>query len=228
MKKIFFLFFYFVLCLSLNAKTEIDKAFQGRSRDDLKKKFTLYSPDMVNNQQVREEQFFNGFGCDGENISPKLVWAYAPKNTKSFAITIFDKDAKTGSGWWHWIVYNIPADINSVENGASNHEKIMPKGAIETINDYGTSGYGGVCVLNNEKHNYVITIYALNVDKLDLPKKATPAMVRYYINQHKIATATINVFYGKEIKKVFNTNKIVKQPKNTKNVVVEEGGKNEK
>lgn len=225
MKKIFILFFYFALCLSLNAKTEIDKAFQGRSQGNLKKKFTLYSSDMVNNQQVREEQFFNGFGCDGENISPKLVWTNAPKNAKSFAITIFDKDAKTGSGWWHWIVYNIPANVNLIENGASNHKKIMPKGAVETINDYGTKGYGGVCPLDNEKHNYVIMIYALDVDKLDLSKKATPAMVRYYINQHKITTATINAFYGKEAKKVFNTNKIVKQPKNTKNVVVEKGGK---
>ena len=225
MKKIFILFFYFALCLSLNAKNEIDKAFQGRSQGDLKKKFTLYSSDMINNQQVREEQFFNGFGCDGKNISPKLVWTNTPKNAKSFAITIFDKDAKTGSGWWHWIVYNILTDVNLIENGASNHKKIMPKDAVETINDYGTKGYGGVCVLDNEKHNYVITIYALDVDKLDLPKKATPAVVRYYINQHKIATATINAFYGKETKKVFNTNKIVKQPKNIKNVVVEEGGK---
>ena len=95
MKKIFILFFYFALCLSLNAKTEIDKAFQGRSQGNLKKKFTLYSSDMVNNQQVREEQFFNGFGCDGENISPKLVWTNAPKNAKSFAITIFDKDVQS-------------------------------------------------------------------------------------------------------------------------------------
>ncbi len=197
MRKIFFVILYLLLISPLNAKTEVDKAFRKRNSSELDKKasFTLYSPDIYQNQQIREEQVFNNFGCDGQNVSPRLVWRNAPNNVKSFAITMFNKDAKTGSGWWHWIVYNIPANINKIDEGASTNKKLLPKGAIQGINDYGKKQYGGACPPEREKHNYIITIYALNVEKLDLPRNSTPAMVSLYLNKHKIKIATINAFY---------------------------------
>ncbi len=194
MKKLVLFFLFILFSFQLNAKTEVDKAFRKRTKSTINK-FILYSPDIYDNRQIRDEQVFNGFGCEGKNISPKLVWRNAPADTKSFAITMYDKDAKTGSGWWHWIVYNIPANVTLLETGASETRKLMPKGAIQSLNDFGTKKYGGVCPPAGSKHNYIITIYALNVEKLDLPKNVMPAMVGYYINKHKIASTAIKAFY---------------------------------
>lgn len=180
----------------LDAKTEVDKAFRKRVQGPVSS-FTLYSPDIYKNTQIREEQVFNGFGCDGDNISPKLVWKNAPVGTKSFAITMYDPDAKTGSGWWHWIVYNIPANITSLEDDASEDKKLLPRGAIQGLNDYGVKGYGGVCPPAGSRHDYIITLYALDVKELNLPKNVMPAMVGYYLNKYKISTATIHAFYDR-------------------------------
>lgn len=227
MKKIFFLVLYLLLISPLNAKTEIDKAFKKRNSDKLNNKtFSLYSPDIYKDQQIREEQVFNGFDCNGQNISPKLIWQNAPSNTKSFAITMFDKDAKTGSGWWHWIVYDIPENLNKINEGVSGNKKLLPKGIKEGINDYGMYQYGGVCPPKGEKHSYVITIYALNVEKLDLLKNSTPAMVNLYLNKYKIKTATINAFYNrngeKKQVKEYKIKKVILNKNSNKNAVVEE------
>ncbi|MDD2839737.1 MAG: YbhB/YbcL family Raf kinase inhibitor-like protein [Rickettsiales bacterium] len=232
MKKIFFLILYILLISPLNAKTEIDKAFKKRDSNELADKtFVLYSPDIYKNQQIREDQVFNGFDCNGQNISPKLVWRNAPIETKSFAITMFNKDAKTDSGWWHWIVYNIPANVNEIEEEASTKKKLLPKGAIQGINDYGMKQYGGVCPPKGEKYNYVITIYALNIEKLNLPKNPTPAMIRLSLNDYKIGTSTIHAFYkrydeneqslNKQNKK-YKLNKVSLNKKSTKNAIIEE------
>ena len=108
----------------------------------------------------QKENAFNQFGCKGENISPYLFWSEAPKNTKSFVITLYDIDAP--NGWWHWIVANIPASVNALEENASM-AKHLPKGAFELKNSYGTLGYGGPCPPKNDKaHRYIFTIYALD------------------------------------------------------------------
>jgi len=214
----------------LSAKTEIDKAFKKRDPSNLSYKvFSLYSPNIYENQQIRKDQVFDDFGCNGMNISPKLVWRNAPSNTKSFAVTMFDKDAKTGSGWWHWVVYNIPADVDVIDEGVSGNKKLLPKGVVEGINDYGIKEYGGVCLTDGEMHNYVITVYALKVGKLNLSRRATPAMVNLYLNKFKIKTATIEAFYsGADENKIDNQNKQYKlnklgvSKKIDKNVVVEE------
>lgn len=196
MKKIFLLsvILSMFFLTPLSAKTEVDKAFKKRTKST-GNAFTLYSPDIYNGKEIQKEQVFNGFGCKGKNISPKLVWKNAPKSTKSFAITMFDKDAETASGWWHWVVYDISANIALIEDGASEDKKLFPKGAIQATNDYGEKGFGGVCQTNEKKHNYIITLYALDVEKLDLPKNATPAMINYFLNLHKISTAKIQAFY---------------------------------
>lgn len=196
----------FILCSAkLNAKTEIDKAFRQRTESNTGK-FVLYSPDMYNGQKVRDDQVYNSFGCNGANISPKLVWKNAPQETKSFAITIFNKDTKTNSGWWHWIVYNIPVDMTSVESGASDNKKAFPKEVVQVLNDYGTKNYGGVCPQDNNRENLTISIHALSIEKLNLPKNVMPAMSSLFINKYTIATAKINVFYKKELETISMNN----------------------
>ncbi len=160
--------------------------------------FTLESKTLGGN--ATEIEAFNGFGCTGENISPQLSWTKAPEGTKSFAITMYDPDAPTGSGWWHWVVFDIPADINYLPPNAGNIDKeIMPKDAIQSITNYGVPGYGGPCPPENHGiHQYVITVHALKVDKLGLEHKTNPAIVGYYIWNNTIAKASIVTYYERK------------------------------
>ena len=106
--------------------------------------FTLKSKTLGGNATNLE--VFNGFGCAGENSSPALSWSNAPKGTKSFAITMYDPDAPTGSGWWHWLVFDLPSDVNSLPQNAGDISKgLMHKQAIQSITNYGATGYGGPC-----------------------------------------------------------------------------------
>jgi len=156
--------------------------------------FTLTSTDIKG--QLSEVQEFNGFGCNGQNVSPELSWKEAPKGTKSFAITVYDPDAPTGSGWWHWVVVNIPAGVMKLASGASG--KGMPKGAIEVVNDYGTAGFGGACPPKGDKpHRYVITVYALDVEKLDLKADINTPVAGFMINAHTLGKASIISYYGR-------------------------------
>ena len=133
--------------------------------------FTLKSNTLGGNSTTLEE--FNGFGCTGQNTSPQLSWSNAPEGTKSFAITMYDPDAPTGSGWWHWLVFDIPTDINEVLSNAGNIESgLMPAEAIQSMTDYGAYGYGGPCPPEDHGiHQYIITVHALKVDNLGLEKK---------------------------------------------------------
>jgi Raf kinase inhibitor-like YbhB/YbcL family protein len=159
--------------------------------------FTLKSGDLSG--QLTEAQVFAGFGCNGKNISPSLTWINAPKNTKSFAVTVYDPDASTGSGWWHWVVFNIPSDITELKADAGNPQKgLAPKGSIQSVTDYGKPGFGGACPPEGDKpHRYIFTAYALNIVKLDLDEQASPAMVGFYLNQHVIAKASLIAYYGR-------------------------------
>lgn len=157
--------------------------------------FTLDSKTLGGNSTTVEE--FNGFGCTGENSSPQLSWSNAPEGTKSFAITMYDPDAPTGSGWWHWVVFDIPSDVNELLKNAGNIEKgLMPKEAIQSITNYGVPGYGGPCPPENHGiHQYVITVHALKVDKLGLDENTNPAVVGYYLWNNTIAKASIVTYY---------------------------------
>src|SRR2546421_1153961 len=107
-------------------------------------KFTLSSTDISAGGQIAEQQVFNGFGCKGGNVSPALSWSNPPAGAKSFALLMHDPDAPTGSGWWHWVVYNIPAGLKSLPAGAGDpHKSLLPAGAVQGRTDFGTSGYGG-------------------------------------------------------------------------------------
>ncbi|MDB5272001.1 MAG: phospholipid-binding protein precursor ybcl [Chitinophagaceae bacterium] len=158
--------------------------------------FTLKSSDLGG--QGTTNQVFNGFGCTGGNISPQLSWENVPEGTKSFAINMYDPDAPTGSGFWHWVVFDIPAGTKELKANAGNPEKnLLPAGAIQSLTDFGKAGYGGPCPPEGHGfHQYIITIYALKTDKLGLDKNTNPAMVGFYLNGNTIQKSSL-VFYYK-------------------------------
>lgn len=162
---------------------------------------TLTSPDIKDGSTIANQQVFKGFGCTGDNISPALSWSGAPANTKSFAVSIYDPDAPTGSGWWHWVVYNIPASTTSLPKDAGDPSKgLMPKGAVQSRTDFGSAGYGGPCPPPGDKpHHYRITVFALDVDQLPNAKgdAASAALVGFDINFHTLAKATLTGLYGR-------------------------------
>jgi Raf kinase inhibitor-like YbhB/YbcL family protein len=157
--------------------------------------FTLKSNELGG--QATQKQFFNGMGCKGQNLSPALNWENAPEGTQYFAVTMYDKDAPTGSGFWHWVMFNIPASVTELKSDAGNPSgKNSPKDAIQSVTDFGKPGYGGPCPPPGAPHEYLITVYALK-NKIGLDKSASPAMVGFYLNSSMLAKASI-VMYGKQ------------------------------
>jgi len=159
--------------------------------------FTVSSKDLSGQLSINE--VFQGFGCTGKNISPELSWTNAPKGTKSFAITVYDPDAPTGSGWWHWVVFNIPKEVNSLRSGAGSiRTKLMPADAVQNVIDYGFAGFGGACPPKGDKaHQYIFTVHALDVEKFELDGKQSPAIAGYYINAHTLAKASLISYYAR-------------------------------
>jgi len=161
---------------------------------------TLTSADLKEGATIANEQVFKGFGCTGSNVSPALSWSGAPSGTKSFAVTMYDPDAPTGSGWWHWGSVQYSACRRIVAQGCRRcQKKLMPKGAIQARNDYGAFGYGGPCPPPGDKpHHYQITVFALDVDKLPNAKNdaGSAALVGFDLNSHTLAKATLTGLYG--------------------------------
>ena len=160
--------------------------------------FTLTSEDVKG--QLTDTQVLAGFGCTGKNISPALHWIDAPKNTKSFAVTVYDPDAPTGSGWWHWVIVNLSAEIHGLPADAGNpHKDQAPKGSLQSVTDYGTPGFGGACPPAGDKpHRYIFTVYALDVAKLEMNEQSSPALVGFALHQHAIAKASLLAYYGRD------------------------------
>jgi Raf kinase inhibitor-like YbhB/YbcL family protein len=161
--------------------------------------FKLESPDIKAGGRIDRKFEFNGFGCSGENKSPALKWSGAPKDARSFAVTVYDPDAPTGSGWWHWSVINIPASVTELKPDAGNASGgNLPQGARHVRIDYGVAAWGGVCPPPGDKpHRYVFTVHALKTDKLDIPQDATAALAGYMINANSIGKATFTARYGR-------------------------------
>ena len=160
--------------------------------------FTLTSNTLGGQATTRE--VFDGFGCTGANVSPQLAWTDAPEGTQSFAVTMYDPDAPTGSGWWHWLVFDLPATATELPAGAgSTAPDGLPAGAVQSTTDYGAPGYGGPCPpVGDAPHQYVITVYALDTDSLGLPADATPATVGFTLGNHTLAKASIVAYYDRE------------------------------
>ena len=157
-------------------------------------KFTLTSPDIKSGSMIADKYVFNQ-GCTGSNVSPALSWSGAPAGTKSFVLTVYDPDAPTGSGFWHWVMFNIPPGTTRLDEGAGVPGK-EPTGATQVENDYGTVGYGGPCPPKGKPHHYVFTLYALNKDKLDLPAKVHAAYVGFNVHFTTLGKASFTALYG--------------------------------
>ena len=162
--------------------------------------FQLTSPDFTPGGNLHDEQAFDSFGCTGKNVSPALAWSGAPADAQSFALLVHDPDAPTGgAGWWHWLVYNIPADTTRLAKGAGKADgSALPQGAASAVTDYGKPGYGGPCPPEGDKpHRYVFTLYALKVPKLDVPADARASLVGFMVNANAIGKATVTGMYGR-------------------------------
>ena len=160
--------------------------------------FTLHSPTVAPNSTVADQHVYDGFGCSGKNISPALTWSGAPAGAKSFALTLYDPDAPTGSGWWHWVVYNIPGSVTQLPQGSGNAGSKLPAGAAHGLNDYGVAGYGGPAPpAADQPHRYVFTLYALKTDHIDVPPGSSTALIGFMLNANKLATASFTARYGR-------------------------------
>ncbi|MDR7211448.1 YbhB/YbcL family Raf kinase inhibitor-like protein [Flavobacterium piscis] len=159
------------------------------------KTFTLTSKNLGGESTKKQE--FNGFGCSGNNESPHLLWKNAPEGTKSFAVTMYDPDAPTGSGFWHWVVFDIPSNIDELMTNAGNTKlNLTTNGVIQSITDYGIKGYGGPCPPEGHGiHQYLITVYALKTEKLGLDENTNPAIVGFNLWNNTLAKASIVVYY---------------------------------
>ena len=161
--------------------------------------FVLSSPDIPTGGTIPQEFEFNSFGCTGRNESPVLRWQGAPTGTQSLALTVYDPDAPSGSGWWHWMVVDLPPTATELQaNAGAAGSATLPTGARQIRNDYGSFAWGGVCPPPGDKpHRYVFTVHALSVPKLDVPDDATAALAGFMINANAIATASFTAHYGR-------------------------------
>jgi Raf kinase inhibitor-like YbhB/YbcL family protein len=175
--------------------------------------FTLSSPDIAEGSTIASKFVLNGFGCKGENVSPALVWANPPAGTKSYAVQVYDPDAPTGSGFWHWGVYNIPGSVTSLAQGAGNSLSRLPGGASGGMTDFHDTGatgangnWGGPCPpVGDKPHRYIFTVFALGVDNLHaaagIPKTGTAALHGFVLNKglgdQLLGKASFTATYGR-------------------------------
>lgn len=158
--------------------------------------FSFQNPALVEGAPLTKQEEFKGFGCDGANLSPELLWENVPAGTKSIALTVYDPDAPTGSGWWHWTLFNLPPEENGIPAGIQPHDARLPSQAVQGRNDYGLSGFGGACPPKGDKpHRYEFTLWALDVPALPLKAEAPGAQVGFFVRQHALAQKTITLLY---------------------------------
>ncbi len=156
--------------------------------------FELKSNDLKPNGKIADDFVYKGMDCTGKNLSPELHWSDAPKGTKGFAVTLYDPDAPTGSGFWHWVVVGLPASVTSMKKGWKSAEAGV---GTEIVSDFGSADYGGPCPPAGKPHHYVFTVHALKTEKLDIPPGATNAFVRYIINGATLKKASFTAMYGR-------------------------------
>ncbi|BCZ78520.1 hypothetical protein PTKU64_21950 [Paraburkholderia terrae] len=163
--------------------------------------FRIWSDDFPANgfmpkaQEMNDKSF--GVSGDGENVSPALQWDAPPADTQSLALTVYDPDAPTGSGFWHWVVVNIPADARSLPRNAGKADgSLLPSGALQFRNDYGSVGFGGAAPTRGDKpHRFIFRVHALKVASLPLTADTTNAVARYMTHLNEIDSATYTGLY---------------------------------
>jgi Raf kinase inhibitor-like YbhB/YbcL family protein len=149
----------------------------------------LTSGEVAEGSTIKDAQVANTFGCKGGNASPSLSWSGAPSDTKSFAITVYDPDAPTGSGFWHWVLFDIPGDVTELPSGAGSGDMVgLPAGAVHARNDYGTRDFGGAAPPPGDPlHRYVFAVHAVDAEKLGADGDASPAFVGFNLTFHVMA-----------------------------------------
>lgn len=158
--------------------------------------FALSSPDLAEGGMLKDAQVANTFGCAGGNVSPALTWSNAPQGTKSFVVSLYDPDAPTGSGFWHWVMFDIPAEVTSLPAGITV-EAGAPAGAVQSRADANYPGFLGACPPEGQTHRYVFTVTALDTEKLGLDTSASGALVGFMTRAHALATSSLTVRYGR-------------------------------
>lgn len=161
--------------------------------------FEISSPVVGKDKKIPAKYTANAFGCNGSNASLPLVWKGVPAGTKSLALTIYDPDAPTGSGFWHWEVVNLPPTTTSLAEGAgAAGNAALPAGAVQARNDAGSAAYFGPCPPQGDKpHRYVITVFAVKTDKLAVDQNASGAVVGFNLHFNTLAKASVTYTYGR-------------------------------
>lgn len=158
--------------------------------------FTLTSPDFGEGGTIHRADVNKR--CGGRNISPALEWRNPPDGTQSFVLLMHDPDAPGAEGFWHWVVYDIPANVASLSPNAGDvHKKLMPAGAIQAHSDFGTDGYGGPCPPPGKPHRYFFRLYAMPVARLNVPPHASATIISSYANATALGKAQLMGLYGR-------------------------------
>jgi Raf kinase inhibitor-like YbhB/YbcL family protein len=157
---------------------------------------TLVSNDFKEGQALKTDHILSadyGFGCAGGNKSPHLAWSGVPAGTKSFAVSCFDPDAPTGSGFWHWVVVNIPANVTELRTDSGNAKSgLLPNGALQTRTDFGAPGYGGPCPPEGHgPHRYVFTLFAVKQETLPVAVDTSAAVIGFHLHFNTLAKASL-------------------------------------
>jgi Raf kinase inhibitor-like YbhB/YbcL family protein len=159
--------------------------------------FEVTSTDCADGRPLDTPHVSGVMGAGGEDRSPQLSWSGFPEGTRSFAVTVYDPDAPTQSGFWHWAVANIPATVTELPSGAGDQAGSgLPEGAVQLRNDAGFAGYVGAAPpAGHGPHRYLITVHAVDTDALDVTPDTTPAVLGFNLFSHTLARATLVATY---------------------------------
>jgi Raf kinase inhibitor-like YbhB/YbcL family protein len=159
--------------------------------------FTVTSEDVAEGKPLSNKHVYNSFGMSGDNVSPQLSWSGFPEQTRSFAVTCYDPDAPTGSGFWHWLLIDIPVSVTSLPAGAGSGTATLPAGAFHVRNDYGSKDFGGAAPpKGDEPHRYIFAVHAVDEEKLGIDSDVSPAVAGFNLRFHTIARGLLIPVYG--------------------------------